>query len=604
MPPRASLKIVPPGRPAAQPEVVPAQGRVPAAQRDGEMAHHSPYDRMARAMLGRVTHGLSPAALAAAWLDWSAHLATSPGKQLWLMEKAGRKWARFLNYATHCALGGDKGNACITPLPQDRRFNAPEWHQPPFNLMHQAFLLSQQWWYNATTEVRGVSRHHEQVAAFTARQLLDIFSPSNFPLTNPLVLKRAVESGGMNFVQGFRNLLEDANRTALGRPPVGAEAFRVGETVATSPGKVVWRNELMELIQYEATTETVQREPVLIIPAWIMKYYILDLSESNSLVKYLTGQGFTVFMVSWRNPTEAHRDLGMADYLRLGPQAALERIATIVPGSRVHACGYCLGGTLLGIAAAAMARDGFDRLASITLLASQVDFTEAGELMLFIDDSQVSFLEDMMWEHGYLDTHQMAGAFHLLRSNDMIWSRLVNEYLMGDRAPMSDLMAWNADATRMPYRMHSEYLRGLFLNNDLAEGRYRVDGRTVALTDIRAPVFAVGTEWDHVAPWQSAYKINLLTDTDVTFALTSGGHNAGIVSEVGRKGRRFRVGHRSANEAYIDPASWAEQTPAREGSWWPTWTAWLASHSTGRRPPPPMGTPALGDAPGTYVLEP
>jgi polyhydroxyalkanoate synthase len=576
----------------------------PPAADDLELGHHSPLDRMTRAVVGRLTHGLSPAALASAWLDWAYHLGTSPGKQAWLVEKAGRKWVRFADFLTRCAMMPGVEHCCITPLPQDKRFAAPDWQAPPFNAIHQAFLLTQQWWHNATTGVRGVSRHHEDVVAFTARQIADIFSPSNFPLTNPVILKRMAESGGLNFLHGLQNLLEDTRRNLMGRRPVGAEAFRVGIEVATTPGRVVYRNELIELIQYQPTTPKVHREPVLIVPAWIMKYYILDLSPENSLVRYLVDQGFTVFMISWRNPTEAQRDLGMADYLRLGIFAALEQIERAVPQAKVHATGYCLGGTLLAIAAAALARDGRDRLKSMTLFAGQVDFTEAGELTLFIDESQVSFLEDLMWEHGYLDTHQMAGTFQLLRSNDLIWSRMVNEYMMGERAPMTDLMAWNADATRLPYRMHSEYLRQLFLNNDLAEGRYKVDGQVVALTDIRVPVFAVGTEWDHVAPWRSVYKIKLLTDTDVTFTLTSGGHNAGIVSEIGNPRRRYRVAHHRANDPYIDPEAWLAAAPAQQGSWWPAWTAWLGSNSSGRTAPPRRnGSAALAAAPGSYVMQ-
>jgi polyhydroxyalkanoate synthase len=270
--------------------------------------------------------------------------------------------------------------------------------------------------------------------------------------------------------------------------------------------------------------------------------------------------------------------------------------------------GYCLGGTLMSIAAAAMARDGDARLQSLTLLATQIDFTEAGELMLFIDESQLSLLEDLMWDQGYLDTTQMAGAFQLLRSNDLIWSRVVHDYLMGERTPMNDLMAWNADATRMPYRMHSEYLRQLFLNNDLAEGRYRVADSPIAISDIRVPVFLVGTERDHVAPWESVYKFNLLSDTDVTFVLTSGGHNAGIVSEPGHAHRHYRVREKDSDDSYTDPDRWMQETSSVDGSWWPVLSSWVAERSGEKAAPPALGAQAKGyaplcDAPGSYVFQ-
>jgi polyhydroxyalkanoate synthase len=340
-----------------------------------------------------------------------------------------------------------------------------------------------------------------------------------------------------------------------------------------------------------------------------MKYYVLDLSAHNSLVRYLVDQGHTVFMISWKNPTAEDRDLGLDDYRRLGVMAALDAIGAIVPERRVHAVGYCLGGTLLAIAASAMARDGDDRLASATLLAAQTDFTEPGEIMLFLNETEVAFLEDMMWDRGYLDSYQMAGAFQLLRSSDLIWSRSVHEYLLGRRQEMSDLMAWNADATRMPYRMHSEYLRRLLLDNDLAQGRYEVDGRPITISDIRVPIFAVATLRDHVAPWTSAYKIHLLTDTDVTFVLTSGGHNAGIVSEPGHPRRSYQIALKRERDIYVDPGTWHTTTPTREGSWWPEWVSWLRRHSSDKVQPPPMGAPdkgypALEDAPGRYVLQP
>jgi polyhydroxyalkanoate synthase subunit PhaC len=564
-------------------------------------------DRSLHATLARFTAGISPAALAEAYLDWATHLAYAPGKRLELVSKGLRKAGRFGSYIARYAGASENAENCIEPLPQDHRFAGEAWQKWPFNFVYQAFLLQQQWWHNATTGVRGVSEKHEKMIEFGARQFLDVAAPSNFPLTNPEILLRTIGAGGTNLLRGWQNLVEDWERAVGGKRPVGSEKFVVGRDVAATPGKVVYRNRLIELIQYTPTTASVHPEPILIVPAWIMKYYILDLSPHNSLVKYMVDQGFTVFMVSWKNPGPDDRDLGLDDYRMLGPMGALDVVNDILPGRKVHAVGYCLGGTLLSIAAAAMARDHDDRLATLTLFAAQTDFTEAGELMLFIDESQISFLEDQMWEQGFLDGRQMAGTFQMLRSNDLVWSRLVHDYLLGERQPLSDLMAWNADATRLPYRMHTEYLRRLFLDNDLAEGRFMVGDRAVTVADIRAPIFAVGTEQDHVAPWQSTYKINLQTETEVTYLLTTGGHNAGIVSEPGHAGRSFRVRTKEADRHYRDPERFLSEAVARDGSWWPEWTGWLKARSGAPGQLAPMGAtqsgyPLLGDAPGTYVL--
>jgi len=592
----AALRVVPKADGVAPPEEVDARDSYAVT------AFADITDRSLHAAAARFTFGLSPAALAKAYYDWATHLFFSPGKRLQLVDKAARKSMRFANYAFRYASEGGTVPPCIEPLPQDHRFAGADWQKPPFNFIYQAFLLQQQWWHNATTGVRGVTRHHEDMVEFAARQLLDMVSPSNFLATNPEVLRHTVANGGMNLVSGLRNLAEDWERAISGKKPVGTEDFVVGRDVAVTPGKVVYRNRLIELIQYAPATAKVRSEPILIVPAWIMKYYILDLSPHNSLVRYLTEQGFAVFMISWKNPSPDDRDLGLDDYRTLGVMAALDAVNAIVPEQKVHAVGYCLGGTLLSIAAAAMARDGDVRLQTVTLLASQTDFTEAGELTLFVNESQVAFLEDMMWEQGFLDASQMAGAFQMLRSNDLVWSRLVHEYLMGERAPMIDLMAWNADATRMPYRMHSEYLRRLFLNNDLAEGRYTVADKPIALADIRAPMFTVGTTRDHVSPWRSTYKINFLTDTDVTYLLASGGHNAGIVSEPGHNNRSYQVMTRKTKDRYTDPETFLAQAPQKEGSWWPEWAAWLGARSGAAVAPPAMGA-ALCDAPGTYVLQ-
>jgi polyhydroxyalkanoate synthase len=569
-----------------------------------------PLDQAARivdhafhGIIAEASFGVSPMAIGSAYADWALHLALSPGKQLQLLGKATRKLARFSAIAASSALSPHAPDS-IEPLPQDQRFKAEEWRSWPFHLVSQGFLLQQQWWHNAMTGVSGVTKQHENVVDFTTRQILDMWSPSNFVFSNPVVLRQTVETKGANLVNGFLNLIEDWSRFQRNTKPVGADAFKLGRDVAATPGKVVYRNRLIELIQFAPMTNKVRPEPILFVPAWIMKYYILDLSPGNSLVRYLVAEGYTVFMISWRNPTEQDRDLGMEDYRELGIMSAFDAVSAICSQHKIHAVGYCLGGTLLSVAAAAMARDDDDRLQSLTLFAAQVDFTEAGELTLFINESQVTFLEELMRSQGYLGGGQMAGAFQLLRSNDLIWSKAVHEYLMGKRDPMNDLMAWNADATRLPYRMHSQYLRRLFLDNDLAEGRYEAGGRAVALTDIRAPIFALGTETDHVAPWRSAFKIGLLTDAEVTFVLTSGGHNAGVVSEPGHKGRHYRIRTTGAMDSYLDPDSWFAQTAPQEGSWWPQWAAWLAARSGEAAEPPGFNeVKVLCGAPGTYVFQ-
>lgn len=564
-------------------------------------------DHAKEAFIARLSGGLSPAALALALADWLIHFTVAPGKRLELASLAIQDTQRIAGYLLAASHGG-RATPLAEPSPADDRFRSDAWQTEPYRFWQQAFLLTEQWWKEATRGVPGAMRHHEDVVSFAARQWLDVIAPSNFPFSNPEVLQRATATFGMSVAQGMGNALEDLRREASGQPPVGLDQFKVGGNLAVTSGKVVFRNHLIELIQYSPATATVLAEPVLIVPAWIMKYYILDLSPHNSLIRYLVEQGHTVFCISWRNVGAKDRDLGLDDYRQLGVMAALDTVSKIVPEYRIHATGYCLGGTLLSIAAAAMANAGDDRLASVSLFAAQTDFSEPGELQLFIDDSEVYFLESMMWSQGYLTANQMAGAFQLLQSNDLIWSRVVRDYLLGERAPMIDLMAWNADATRMPYRMHSEYLRHLFLNNDLACNRYQVDGRAVSIRNIRVPMFVVGTERDHIAPWQSVFKIHNLSDADITFVLTSGGHNAGIVSEPGHPHRHFRLKRTAAHDLRVGPDAWMAAATPREGSWWPAWTGWLAAHSSPTRAAPPAmagsdGVQALADAPGAYVLE-
>lgn len=568
-----------------------------------------PLDVKVRAALAGATASMSPQSALLAWLDWLSHLAVSPGRQTELSTLALQQAEALIDYAHACAAAIAAGQTPeqIEPPRRDRRFAASEWRQWPFNLWHQAFLLNQNWWEQATDGIWGMSRHHQHLVGFSARQWLDLFSPGNHLATNPVALRRTGEQGGANLLRGLAYWSEDLARTLSGTQ-APSDAFVVGRDVATTPGKVVLRNDLVELIQYLPTTATVRPEPVLVVPAWIMKYYILDLSPHNSLVRYLLDQGYTVFCVSWKNPGEAERDLGMDDYLQLGVAAVLDAIGAIVPQQRVHAAGYCLGGTLLAIAAAAMARDGDARLASLSLFTAQTDFSEPGELSLFIDDSQIALLEAQMAETGYLRGDQMTGAFQMLRSYDLLWSRLVDEYLLGERRGLNDLMAWNADTTRMPARMHSQYLRRLFLDDDLSEGRYPVGGRPVSLTDLTLPLFAVGTEADHVAPWRSVYKLHQLTAAEITFVLASGGHNAGIVSEPGHRHRSYRLHTRRAGEISVDAQTWLDQIEASAGSWWVPWSDWLGAHSGAAVAPPGIGAPKRGvtvldDAPGQYVRE-
>ncbi len=566
------------------------------------------FDRFINSWQGRFTFALSPAALILAYFDWALHIMNSPGKRLELIEDAFQSFLKCWHSALACSINPDSPT-CKSAPQTDTRFISDEWKKWPFNLYHRNFSEIERWWQDATTKIPGVSSHNQAAVSFAARQILDLFSPSNFIATNPEVLKFTFMQNGLNLFRGWRNFLEDQQRAIHKERPVGSENYKVGKEVGITPGKVIFRNRLIELIQYSPSTESVYAEPVLIIPAWIMKYYILDLSPNNSLVKFLVDKGHTVFMISWKNPGPEDRDLGLHDYQFQGAMSAIDVISAIIPDRKINAVGYCLGGTLLAITAATMARDSDERLLSMSILAAQTDFTEAGELMLFIDESQVNYLEDTMWAQGYLDTKQMAGAFQLLRSNDLIWSRIIQDYFLGERQPMNDLMAWNSDATRMPFRMHSEYLRRLFLNNDLVEGRYKVNGRPVVLSDIHVPVFIVATVRDHVSPWRSVYKFHLFSDAEeVTFVLTSGGHNAGIVSEPGHPRRTFQMSKRREGENYIDPETWVNATPVHEGSWWIAWQNWLKERSGQQVPLPPTGAAEKGifqlyDAPGHYVME-
>jgi polyhydroxyalkanoate synthase subunit PhaC len=593
----------------------PELSAVPAASQSGPLAPAEPdphplasIDRSAMANLARLTAGISPHAVLDAWSDWAMHLARAPGRQLELIERAQSNWLGLARFAW-AGLQGEDAEKPFRPGPHDTRWSHEGWDRAPFALWQQGFLSVQDWWQAATADLRGLRRQNAERTGFMMRQLLDTVSPANFPLGNPEIIEKTAKTGGRNLIEGAAHFADDARHILAQEHRPVPEAFAPGKVLAATPGAVVYRNELMELIQYAPATDTVQAEPVLVVPAWIMKYYILDLSPGNSLIRWLVDQGHTVFCISWRNPGAEQAELSLEDYRTKGILQALDVIGAIVPGRKIHANGYCLGGTLLAIAAATMARDRDDRLASVTLMAAQVDFAEAGELLLFLDESQVAFLEDLMWSVGYLDRPQMSGAFAAIRSEDLIWSRAVRRYYLGEPDLPTDMSVWVNDTTRMPARMHSEYLRGVFLENRITSGRFAVEGRVIALKDIAVPMFVVATESDHIAPWRSVYKTALFTDCDLTFVLTKGGHNGGILSEPGHPRRHYRVGHRPEGAHYVGPDTWLATQEPKPGSWWPEWAEWLSQHGSDRLPPPSLGAPrrglpSLGPAPGTYVLQP
>ncbi|MBK9244728.1 MAG: polyhydroxyalkanoic acid synthase [Burkholderiales bacterium] len=567
------------------------------------------FDREFRAQVAQMTAGLAPTAFSTAWADWVMHLALAPAKQRELQQdtlmRAQDTWA----FALRALAGGAVSPGDGLDGAADPRFATEDWSQFPFNVYARAYQNAAALLKDSVRDVDGVTEYHDQLLEFALRMLLDASSPSNCLATNPELLALTQAEKGQNLMRGLEHLAEDLRRTLAGVAPVGADEFEVGRHVAVTPGKVVFRNELIELIQYAPATRDVHAEPILIVPAWIMKYYILDLSPRNSMIRYLVDQGHTVFAMSWKNPDERDRETGMDDYVRKGLFAALDAVTAIVPDRKVHAVGYCIGGTLLAIGAAALARDGDQRLASMTMFAAQTDFTEPGELAFFINPSQLAMLESTMHRKGVLESKQMGGAFALLRARDLVWQPMVDTYLKGRRAAMIDLMAWNADGTRMPWKMHSEYLYRLYLDNELATNRFPVGGRLVRLSDIRLPMLVVGTEADHVAPWKSVYKIdNLVRSDDFTFLLTAGGHNAGIVCGPVHPKRHYRIKTRRLADPHLAPEEWFDEAARHDGSWWPALHRWLAQRSSGRVKPPAMGAarrghPVIEDAPGAYVRQ-
>jgi len=590
-----------------------------SAPHPGPAAPPAPtLDALVHNSLARMAGGISPITLALGGMDWALHLAASPQRRLQLAAQALADARRGLLPA---GAGADAGSDA------DGRFSDPAWDQWPYSSAKAWHQAAQRWWQEAS-QVDGMSRHHQHVLQFYARQALDALSPSNALLSNPEVLRTSAQTLGMSLLQGLQNYWSDVQaaqqRSAPGREAAPAALpYTVGKDVATTPGRVVYRNHLIELLHYTPSTAQVFAQPLLIVPSCIMKYYILDLSPHNSMVRYLVGKGHSVYMISWRNPDASDRALGMQDYLQSGVMDAMRAVRAHSGSASLNAMGYCLGGTFLAIVAAAMGRHAqlkraapgagqpaapapgslgdLPTLGNVSLLAAQTDFSEPGELGVFIDDDQLRTLRESMARTGYLSGRQMAASFQFLNARDLIWTHGTRRYLLGKDEVGNDMMSWNADLTRLPERMHNEYLSSLFLNNALAEGHYRVGDMGVALMDIQAPLLVVGTQRDHVSPWRSVYKIHLLTDTPTTFILASGGHNAGIVSEPGHAHRSYQVAHTDAGQPWVEPEAWAAATPVQQGSWWEALHAWLAQRS-GALVAAPAQPQGLGAAPGEYVL--
>lgn len=492
------------------------------------------------------------------------------------------------------------------PGSTNRRLRPEEWQGWPFNMICLSYPVADRWWEEAITELPGVIDPEDGRLAAATRQILDALAPSNLVLTSPELLTATITHRGTNLRRGARHLAEDWGRFLAGRRPVGVERFLPGKHVAQTPGKVVYRNSRLELIQYAPATSSVFAEPILIVPPWFHKYYIVDLSPHNSLVGFLVARGHTVFAISWKPASAEDRDVGFDDYRSDGVMAAINAISVIVPGREIHAVGYCMGGTLMATAAAAMAGAGDRRLRTLTLLAAQVDFTDHGDLAAFIDNDFLRSVESLGKAQGYLDSRQLIVPVLLWRAREFLWPLLLQQYTRGERAPMTGLLAWRTDAIALPARMCIDYLQGLWLGNELARGRYEVDGLRLSVSNITMPMFAVGARDDFLAPWQSVFRIHFLTESEITFVLADGDHHDAIVGEIDDAQRRFAIARSGQGQPRLDAERWRDQAPHREGRWWSEWQDWLALHSGEREIPPQMGNPASGypvldDAPGQYV---
>ena len=501
-------------------------------------------------------------------------------------------------------MAGEKAEPVAEPDPRDKRFADPEWSTNPFfDFLKQAYLVTAQWANHLVKDAKGLDPLTHQKAEFYVRQIANAIAPSNFVLTNPELLRETLSSNGSNLVRGMHMLAEDieAGGGELKVRQTDTTLFEVGRNLAVTPGKVIFENELMQLIQYAPTTETVLKRPILIVPPWINKFYVLDLTPEKSFIKWCVDQGLTVFLISWVNPDARLADKTFENYLREGPLCALDVIKQATGESKVHAIGYCVGGTLLAVALAYMASKRDNRIVSATFFASQVDFTYSGDLKIFADEEHIASLERHMAERGYLEGRKMANTFNLMRSNDLIWPYVVNNYFMGKTPMPFDLLYWNADATRMAAANHSFYLRNCYLENKLARGEMVIDGKKLDLGKIKVPVYNLATREDHIAPAKSVLLGSKFFGGPVKFVLTGSGHIAGVINPPERQKYQYWTNGKPAG---ADLKKWLAHATEHPGSWWPDWLDWLKGHDTTEvkaREPGGGKLKPIEDAPGSYV---
>ena len=545
---------------------------------------------------------LDPIGLGQAYWKFWRGVMNNPGKLMARNIQLASDQLKLIAYAAQKA-GGQDVEAIVAPAPGDRRFSDPSWSEKlVFDLFKQSYLLSSKYLMNLAGDA-DLDRNNQRKLEFFTRQTVDALSPANFALSNPEVLRVTAESKGENLLKGMQNLVGDLvkGKGKLKISMVDESRFEIGRNIATTPGKIVYENEMMQLIQYSPTTDKVYKRPLVIYPPWINKFYILDLSPKNSFIRWAVSKGYTVFVVSWVNPDERLAQKTFEDYLNEGIFKSLDAIEAATGVKDVNAIGYCIGGTLLACALSQMAVTGDNRIHSATYFTTQVDFSEAGDLLVFVDEEQLDALDKRMKKAGYLDASAMSTTFNMLRSNDLVWSFVINNYLLGRKPAAFDLLYWNNDSTRMPIAMHSYYLREMYLKNKLVEpGGVTLNGIPVNLAGITIPIFLQSSKDDHIAPYPSVYKASRLYSGPVTFMLAGSGHIAGVINSP-EMNKYYHYTNKAVPENVED---WIASAEHHEGSWWPYWHQWLYRKSGPRvaaRTPGDGALPVIEDAPGRYV---